>query len=190
MIAGIDEVGRGCVCGPVIAAVVILHPENAIAGLTDSKKLSEKKRLLLAHQIKQQALDWALGRAEASEIDRINILQASLLAMQRAFHQLTVKPDKVLVDGKFCPQVQCPSEAIIQGDLKVAEISAASIMAKVARDEEMKFLHRLYPEYQLNTHKGYPTRQHLSALQQFGVTAFHRTTFAPIKKLLHSQNSL
>lgn len=181
IIAGVDEVGRGCIAGPVMAAAVILNPDQPISGLTDSKKLSEKKRLILAEQIKAHALSWAIGRAEASEIDQINILQASLLAMQRAVSQLTMTPDLVQVDGNRLPQLSYPAEAIVQGDLLVAEISAASILAKVARDQEMQFLDKLYSGYQFGVHKGYPTRLHLQALQTLGASAVHRRSFAPVK---------
>ncbi len=183
-IAGIDEVGRGCIVGPVVAATVILDPARPITGLTDSKKLTEKKRFLLAEEIKANALSWAVARAEASEIDRINILKATFLAMQRAFSQLDHRPHYVLVDGNRLPDIDCPAEAVVQGDLLVAEISAASILAKVARDQEMQTLARLYPGYDFAIHKGYPTQQHLSALQQMGVTPQHRKSFAPVKKYL------
>ncbi|WP_305908288.1 ribonuclease HII [Methylomarinum sp. Ch1-1] len=184
MLAGIDEVGRGCIVGPVVAAVVVLNPDKPIAGLTDSKKLTARKRQQLAAEIKRSALDWAIGRAEASEIDRLNILQASLLAMKRAFAQLSTTVEKTLVDGKFYPDIACPGETVVQGDLSVAEISAASILAKVARDDEMSVLDRLYPGYQFAAHKGYPTKIHLQQLQQLGVTEQHRKSFAPVKRLL------
>lgn len=184
LIAGIDEVGRGCIVGPVITAAVILDPAKPIHGLTDSKKLSEKKRLVLAEQIKASAICWAIGRAEASEIDRINILQATLVAMQRAFSQLAPHPDFVKVDGNRLPVLDCPAEAIVQGDLLIPEISAASILAKVARDTEMLVLDKLYPGYQFSVHKGYPTGLHLQALKQLGVTPYHRQSFAPVKKIL------
>lgn len=184
MLAGIDEVGRGCIVGPVVAAVVVLNPDKPIPGLTDSKKLTPKKREILCQTIKESALSWAVGRAEASEIDRLNILQASLLAMKRAYTQLSQPITKVLVDGKFYPDITSPGETVIQGDLTVAEISAASILAKVARDEEMRVLDRLYPGYQFASHKGYPTKLHLQMLHQLGVTPLHRKTFAPVKKLL------
>lgn len=183
-IAGIDEVGRGCIVGPVVAAAVILDPSRPIAGLTDSKKLTEKKRRLLAEQIKADALCWAVARAEASEIDRINILQATFVAMQRAFSQLEIQPDYVMVDGNRLPKLDCPGEAMVQGDLLIAEISAASILAKVARDQEMTTLDRLYPGYAFAVHKGYPTQQHLLKLQQLGITAQHRKSFVPVKKYL------
>lgn len=183
-IAGIDEVGRGCIVGPVVAAAVILDPARPIAGLTDSKKLTEKRRAALALEIKAKALAWAIGRAEASEIDRINILQATFVAMQRAFSQLEFKPDFIRVDGNRLPKIDCPGEAIVGGDALVAEISAASILAKVARDEEMLTLDRLYPGYAFSVHKGYPTKQHLAALAQLGVSPQHRQSYAPVKKYL------
>lgn len=184
-IAGIDEVGRGCIVGPVVAAAVILHPERPILGLTDSKKLTEKKRRLLAKEIKANALCWAVARADASEIDRINILQATFLAMRRAFSLLSVRPDYVMVDGNRLPGIDCPGEAVVGGDALVAEISAASILAKVARDEEMATLDRFYPGYAFAVHKGYPTKAHLSALLQFGITPQHRKSYAPVKKFLN-----
>jgi ribonuclease HII len=183
-IAGIDEVGRGCIVGPVVAAAVILDSAKPIAGLTDSKRLTEKKRKLLAEQIKANALCWAVARAEASEIDSINILQATMLAMQRAVSQLDYRPDWVKVDGNRLPALDMPGEAIVQGDLLVQEISAASILAKVARDAEMHTLDRLYSGYAFAVHKGYPTQQHLAALQQLGITPHHRKSFAPVKQYL------
>jgi len=183
-IAGVDEVGRGCLAGPVIAAAVILNPNCPISGLADSKKLTESKRAQLAQQIKNQALCWAIGRAEASEIDCINILQASLLAMQRAISQLKIRPDFIKVDGNRLPELDTPAEAIVQGDSLIAEISAASIIAKVARDEEMQILDRLYPGYHFSIHKAYPTQLHQQALQQLGISPQHRTSFAPVKKLI------
>ncbi len=183
-IAGIDEVGRGCLAGPVMAAAVILDPAKPIAKLTDSKKLTPARRRHLAMEIQTQALCWAIGRAEVSEIDRINIMQASLLAMQRAVSQLQYPPDFARVDGNRLPQLFCAAEAIVQGDAKVAEISAASILAKVARDTEMQTLDRLYPGYGFAVHKAYPTREHLNALQRLGLTPQHRTSFAPVKNLI------
>jgi ribonuclease HII len=183
-IAGVDEVGRGCLAGPVIAAAVILNPNCPISGLADSKKLTESKRAQLAQKIKNQALCWAIGRAEASEIDRINILQASMLAMQRAISQLKIRPDFIKVDGNRLPELDTPAEAIVQGDSLIAEISAASIIAKVARDEEMQILDRLYPGYHFSIHKAYPTQLHQQALQQLGISPQHRTSFAPVKKLI------
>lgn len=183
-IAGVDEVGRGPLVGAVVAAAVILDPARPIAGLTDSKRLSERQRQKLAPVIREQALCWAIGRAEAAEIDAINILQASLLAMQRAVAALTIQPAHVQVDGNRCPRLSCSSEAIVKGDLTVPAISAASIIAKVARDEEMVALDQRYPQYGFARHKGYPTREHLQALQDHGVIAEHRRSFAPVRRLL------
>ncbi|MDH5324762.1 MAG: ribonuclease HII [Gammaproteobacteria bacterium] len=184
IIAGVDEVGRGPLAGPVVAAAVILDSTKPIEGLADSKKLSEKRREELALEIKAKALAWCLGRAEVEEIDHINILQASLLAMRRAVEGLQLEPDLVLVDGNRCPDISYPAQAIIKGDSKVAEISAASILAKVARDNEMVQLHQQYPQYGLDGHKGYPTKKHIEALREHGVTAIHRRSFGPVKKLL------
>ncbi len=184
IIAGIDEVGRGCIVGPVIAAAVILDPGQPVEGLTDSKKLSEKKRLELAAQIKERCLAWAVGRSEASEIDRINIHQASLLAMSRAYQSLPIRPDWIKVDGKFFPPIEGAGEAIIGGDLLVTEISAASILAKTARDIEMHTLDSFYPGYKFSQHKGYPTRLHLELLDQLGLTKQHRKSFSPVKNRL------
>jgi len=164
--------------------VVILDPNKPIEGLTDSKKLTEKKRNSLAELIKQNAKAWAIGRAEPCEIDRINILQATLLSMSRAYSQLNVTPDWVQVDGTFYPDIPCLGETIVKGDLKVAEISAASILAKVARDNEMSTLDAMYPGYEFAKHKGYPTKFHLEKLHSLGVTEQHRKSFAPVKKLL------
>ena len=184
LIAGIDEVGRGCIVGPVVAAAVILDPARPIAGLADSKKLSEKRRAALAEEIQVKALAWSVGRAEASEIDNINILQATFVAMRRAYTQLPIKPDYIKVDGNRLPGITCPGEAVVGGDALIAEISAASILAKVARDSEMAVLDRLYPGYHFAGHKGYPTQAHLTALAQLGVTPQHRRSYAPVKKFL------
>lgn len=184
LVAGVDEVGRGPLAGPVVTAAVILDEQNPIDGLTDSKKLSEHQREEFAKEIKQKAIAWSLGRAEVHEIDDINILQATLLAMQRAVAGLTPKPDYVLVDGNRCPKFHCPAEAIIKGDLHVSVISAASIIAKVARDQEMQQLDSQYPGYGLHSHKGYPTKQHIAALEELGVTPIHRRSYGPVKKLL------
>jgi ribonuclease HII len=181
--AGIDEVGRGCIAGPVIAAVVILNPDKPILGLTDSKKLSPAQRENLAGLIRANALAYSVGRAEASEIDRINILQASLLAMERAIAALPLKPGWVMVDGTSYPSIEYPGETVIQGDLNVAEISAASIIAKVARDLEMQLLDIIYPGYMFAAHKGYPTPLHISRLRSLGAAEPHRKTFAPVKTL-------
>ncbi len=183
-VAGVDEVGRGPLAGPVVAAAVILDPNRPIEGLMDSKKISEKKRERLALEIREKALAWALGRAEVEEIDRINILQASLLAMKRAVEQLQPAPDLALIDGNRCPALACSAEAIIKGDETVAVISAASIIAKVARDQEMVELDAQYPGYGLARHKGYPTKMHIEALQVQGVSCIHRRSFGPVKKLL------
>lgn len=182
--AGVDEVGRGPLAGPVVAAAVILDPNNPIEGLADSKKLSERRREVLAEQIREQALAWSLGRAEVHEIDDINILQASLLAMQRAVAALPMAPELVLVDGNRCPSLDYPSQAVIRGDSLVPAISAASIIAKVSRDREMIELDADYPGYGLARHKGYPSRVHLEALQALGVTPIHRRSYAPVRRLL------
>jgi ribonuclease HII len=184
LLAGVDEVGRGPLAGPVVAAAVILDPGFAIAGLADSKCLSEQRREQLAGEIRAHALAWALGRAEVEEIDRINILQASLLAMQRAVQALDPQPDYALIDGNRCPQLGCPAEAVIKGDARIAAISAASIIAKVARDQEMREMDACYPGYGLAGHKGYPSKAHLEALQRLGVTPIHRRSFGPVRRLL------
>ena len=181
LICGVDEAGRGPLAGAVYAAAVILDGGRPIHGLADSKKLSEKKRESLALEIKERALVWAIARADAEEIDRINILQASLLAMRRAVEGLTVTPLEVLIDGLHCPKLVIPCRAIVRGDSCVAEISAASILAKTARDEEMLRLHRIYPQYGFDRHKGYPTAMHLEALKRHGVSEVHRKTFAPVR---------
>ena len=184
LIAGVDEVGRGPLVGAVVTAAVILDPKNPIIGLTDSKKLSEKKRLLLAEEIKQKALAWSLGRAEAHEIDELNILHATMLAMQRAVKSLKIRPHFVLVDGNRLPALDIPAQAVIKGDLLVAEISAASILAKVARDQEMRELDQQFPQYEFAKHKGYPTKLHMQKLAELGALPQHRRSFAPVRKLL------
>lgn len=184
LIAGVDEVGRGPLAGPVVAAAVILQLNNDIQGLADSKTLSEQQRIKLALEIKEKALAWALGRAEVEEIDDINILQASLLAMQRAVNKLHITPQHVQVDGNHCPKLDCTVEAIIKGDSKVKSISAASIIAKVARDEEMIQAAKIYPGYGFEVHKGYPTKRHMQALIELGVTPIHRRSFGPVRKAL------
>ena len=188
LIAGVDEVGRGPLVGAVVTAAVILDPNNPIDGLADSKKLSEKKRLALAAEIKEKALAWALGRAEAEEIDKLNILHATLLAMQRAVKSLKISPHLVLVDGNRVPELDMPAQAIVKGDGKVAEISAASILAKVARDQEMEALDKRFPQYEFAKHKGYPTKVHLEKLAQFGVLPQHRRSFAPVRKAIEQSN--
>lgn len=182
-IAGVDEVGRGPLVGAVVTAAVILDPNKPIAGLADSKKLSEKKRLLLAAEIKQKALAWSLGRAEAAEIDELNILHATMLAMQRAVDNLKIQPHFVLVDGNRLPKLSMPAQAVVKGDSLVAEISAASILAKVARDQEMAELDAQYPAYAFAQHKGYPTKLHLEKLAELGPLPQHRRSFAPVKRL-------
>jgi ribonuclease HII len=183
-LAGVDEVGRGPLAGPVVAAAVILDPDRPVEGLKDSKKLSERRRQDLAVQIQERALAWSLGRAEVHEIDRINILQASLLAMQRAVAALSLAPELVLVDGNCCPRLDYPAQAVVRGDALVPAISAASIIAKVSRDREMVELDSRYPGYGLAKHKGYPSKAHLSALQTLGVTPVHRRSYAPVRRLL------
>lgn len=188
LIAGVDEVGRGPLAGPVVAAAVILDEARPIAGLADSKKLSAKKREMLVPVIQQNALAWAIGRAEVEEIDEINILQATFLAMRRAIAQLSVVPQQILVDGNRCPpNLPCACQAIIKGDQSVAAISAASILAKVARDSEMQTLHQQFPQYGWADNAGYPTAAHLQALKIHGVTPLHRRSFAPVKQALAQQ---
>lgn len=184
LVAGVDEVGRGPLAGPVVTAAVILDPENPIEGLMDSKVLSEKKREALEPIIKKNALAWAIGRCEVEEIDEHNILQATMIAMQRAVAALSVKPEKVLVDGNKTPDFGIPAEAIIKGDQSEPAICAASILAKVCRDHEMVELDKVYPEYGLAKHKGYPTKAHIEALQLHGITPIHRCSFGPVKKLI------
>jgi ribonuclease HII len=186
LIAGVDEAGRGPLAGPVVAAAVILDPARPIVGLADSKKLSAARREQLAAAIRDNALAWALGRAEVAEIDRLNILQASLLAMQRAVAALNVVPAKVLVDGNRCPPLACPCEAIVKGDATVPVIGAASILAKVARDAELRRLHDHYPHYNFAQHKGYPTASHLEALRRHGPCPEHRRSFAPVLAALQT----
>jgi len=183
-IAGVDEVGRGPLAGPVVTAAVILDPHNPILGLADSKKLTEKRREQLEPIIKHNALAWALGRAEPEEIDQLNILQATLLAMKRAVEGLAIQPVHALVDGNQAPQLSCPVTTIIKGDQSEPVIAAASILAKVARDREMLEMDKLYPGYGLAQHKGYPTKQHQQALMELGVTEIHRRSFRPVQLAL------
>lgn len=187
-LAGVDEVGRGPLAGPVVAAAVILDPARPIAGLADSKKLSASRREKLAQMIKADAICWAIGRAEVAEIDTINILQASLLAMQRAIAGLALRPEHILVDGNHLPVLDCPAEAVIKGDSRVPCISAASILAKVNRDGEMQQMDQLYPGYGLAEHKGYPTRKHIEALQRLGVSEIHRRSYAPVRRILEQSD--
>lgn len=184
LIAGVDEVGRGPLVGAVVTAAVILDPTNPIEGLTDSKKLSEKKRNALFDEIKEKALAWSLGRCEADEIDELNILQATMVAMQRAVAGLNITPDFVLIDGNKTPELPMPAQAVVKGDLRVAEISAASILAKVTRDREMDELDAQYPQFGFAKHKGYPTKAHFAALEEHGVIEQHRKSFKPVKRIL------
>lgn len=184
MICGTDEAGRGPIAGPVVAAAVILDPHNPIAGITDSKKLSEKKRERLSAEIKEKALYWAIAQCDAKEIDQLNILQASLEAMSRAVDALGVQPNKVLVDGNKLPKLKVPAEAIIGGDAIEACIGAASILAKVERDRQMLEWHEHYPEYNFAQHKGYPTKAHLETVANIGPCIIHRQTFAPVQRAL------
>lgn len=195
-IAGVDEVGRGPLVGDVVTAAVILDPDNPIEGLMDSKKLSEKKRALLSVEIKEKAVAWSIGRASPQEIDTLNILHATMLAMQRAVSGLNVEPDCVLVDGNRCPtflssvndeqqeSAKIASQAVVKGDARVAEISAASIIAKVARDNEMIALDKLHPEYGFAKHKGYPTKLHLEKIIEHGVLDCYRQSFKPVARVL------
>ena len=184
LICGVDEAGRGPLAGPVFAAAVILDPAHPIAGLADSKELSARKREALAAEIRSRAVAWMVASASVEEIDSLNILQASLLAMQRAVGGLAVAPTEVLVDGLHCPRLTLPVRSIVRGDATLASIAAASIIAKVERDAEMLALHRIHPWYGFDRHKGYPTASHLAALREHGVCAAHRRSFAPVRVLL------
>lgn len=185
-VAGVDEVGRGPLAGPVLACAVILDPGRKIEGLKDSKKLSEKKRECLCEEIKTKAHCYAIGIASVKEIDELNILNASLLAMKRAIEKLIILPNLVLVDGNRCPQVRMRAEAIIRGDQLEPAISAASIIAKVTRDRLMKVFHARHPEYGFLKHKGYPTKDHLEALKRYGTLPLHRKSFKPVYELMES----
>ncbi len=183
--AGVDEAGRGPLAGPVVAAAVILDPARPIIGLADSKKLMERQREALEEEIMEKALAWAVARAEVEEIDTLNILHASLLAMRRAVAALNPMPDLALVDGNRCPpSLPCRAEAIVKGDQTVPAISAASILAKVARDRELLVLDIHYPGYGFARHKGYPTKDHVAALEELGVSPVHRRSFGPVRRLL------
>ena len=186
-LAGVDEVGRGPLAGDVVAAAVILDPARPVPGLDDSKKLTAQRREALAVEIRESALAWSLGRASVAEIDSLNILQASLLAMHRAVQGLDIEPVYVLVDGNRLPHWQYASEPVVGGDARVSCIAAASILAKVQRDGEMSDLESAYPGYGLARHKGYPTRQHLDALKRLGVTPVHRRSFGPVRELLETE---
>lgn len=186
-IAGVDEAGRGPLAGPVMAAAVILDPKNPIIGLADSKKLTEAKRDSLSKSIKEKALAWAVAEASVAEIDELNILQATLLAMQRAIYGLAIHPDYVLIDGNRLPELSIPARAIVKGDSKVQAISAASIIAKVERDKVMVDYHKQYPDFSFHLHKAYGTPLHLSEIEQFGFLDIHRKSFNPVKTLIKQQ---
>ncbi|MDR6235785.1 ribonuclease HII [Pseudomonas oryzihabitans] len=181
LVAGVDEVGRGPLCGAVVTAAVILDPGKPILGLNDSKKLSLLRREALFEEIQEKALAWCVARAEVAEIDRLNILHATMLAMQRAVEGLAVQPRLALIDGNRCPKLAVPSSPVVKGDSQVPAIAAASILAKVTRDREMQALDALYPGYGLAGHKGYPTAEHLAALKRLGPTPIHRRSFAPVR---------
>ncbi len=184
LVAGVDEAGRGPLAGPVFAAAVILDPDAQIEGLADSKRLSAGRRADLDHEIRERALSFAVARVGATVIDAINILQATMQAMREAVSGLDPSPDEVLVDGNRCPTLPCPARAVVRGDVSVAAISAASILAKVARDREMMEMDRRYPEYGFARHKGYGTRAHRAALARLGPSPIHRTSFAPVRSAL------
>lgn len=184
LIAGVDEAGRGPLAGPVFAAAVILDPVRPVSGLKDSKKLSEKKRIKLSEEIMEKSIAYSVARAEVEEIDSLNIFQASLLAMQRSVIALNIRPELVLVDGLYCPDIDIPVEAIVKGDNKIPSISAASILAKVTRDREMENLDKQYPGYGFASHKGYPTKTHIINLHRLGVCSIHRRSFSPVRRVL------
>jgi ribonuclease HII len=184
LMCGVDEAGRGPLAGPVVAAAVILHPRRPVDGLADSKCLSPRRREELAQEIRSRAIAWAVASASVEEIDSLNILRASLLAMRRAVEGLGVKPQRVLVDGLYCPELQMPMRAIVGGDARIKSISAASILAKVTRDASMVTLHHEHPLYGFDRHKGYSTNEHLAALRAHGACALHRRSFAPVRAAL------
>lgn len=188
-VAGVDEAGRGPLVGAVVAAAVILDPARPIIGLADSKRLSEKRREALDAEIRQHALAFAIGEASATEIDTINILQATMRAMQRAISALALAPHTVLIDGNRTPDVDCTAHAVVKGDGWVDAISAASILAKVARDRQMHTLHAAHPGYGFDRHKGYPTKAHLAAIERHGVLDMHRRSFAPVRRALAAQKT-
>ena len=189
LVAGVDEAGRGPLAGPVVAAAVILDPLKPIEGLADSKILSERKRDSLFDIIKIYALSWSVGMASVEEIDEFNILQATLLAMQRAVNGLAIQPDEALIDGNRLPDLLIPAQAIIKGDSKVQAISAASILAKVERDKIMVDYHKKYPDFSFHLHKGYGTGQHLSEIGQFGFLPIHRKSFNPVRTMILQQKN-
>ncbi len=190
LVAGVDEAGRGPLAGPVVAAAVVLDPRAPIDGLRDSKQLTAAARERLAGLIRERAYAWSVGRADAGDIDRINILQATLLAMTRAVAGLPICPRHVLVDGLHCPRVACSVEAVVGGDRRFASISAASILAKVTRDAEMVELDCRYPQYGFRQHKGYPTREHRDALRRHGPCPFHRRSFAPVRAAIEAGSEM
>jgi len=190
LVAGVDEVGRGPLCGAVVTAAVILDPRRPILGLNDSKKLTEARREMLYEEICEKALAWCIARAEVEEIDRLNILHATMLAMQRAVQGLSITPKLALIDGNRCPQLEVPSAPVIQGDAKVPAIAAASILAKVSRDREMSAFELIYPGYGMGGHKGYPTPVHLEALARLGPTPIHRRSFAPVRAAWEARESI
>ncbi|KAI5914002.1 ribonuclease HII [Thauera sp. 2A1] len=187
LICGVDEAGRGPLCGPVVAAAVILDPARPIEGLADSKKLTERARERLAPLIRERALAWAVAEATVEEIDRLNILHATMLAMQRAVTALRVAPHEVRIDGNRCPALPYPARAIVRGDATEPSISAASILAKTARDQAMRTLDLAFPHYGLAAHKGYPTAAHLAAIERHGVADFYRRSFAPVRRIVEAR---
>ena len=190
LVCGIDEVGRGPLAGPVVAAAVVLDPDKPIDGIEDSKRLQPERRVVLAESIREHSAHWSLGRAEVEEIEQLNILQATMLAMRRAFRGLRTEVDIAYIDGNSDPGLDCRSVTVIKGDAKFACIGAASIIAKVARDREMQSMAKLFPEYGFESNKGYPTPAHLDALRKFGPCRIHRSTFAPVATALHEQREL
>ena len=190
LVAGVDGVGRGPVCGAVVTAAVILDPNRPILGLNDSKKLTEARREKLYDEICEKALSWHIARAEVEEIDELNILHATMLAMQRAVEGLHITPKMAMIDGNRCPKLTMPSEAVVKGDSKVPAIAAASILAKVSRDREMAAFELIYPGYGIGGHKGYPTPVHLEALARLGPTPIHRRSFAPVRQAYEARESL
>ncbi|AMW85508.1 ribonuclease HII [Pseudomonas yamanorum] len=190
LVAGVDEVGRGPLCGAVVTAAVILDPNRPILGLNDSKKLTEARREKLYDEICEKALSWHIARAEVEEIDELNILHATMLAMQRAIEGLHIAPKMAMIDGNRCPKLTMPAEAVVKGDSKVPAIAAASILAKVSRDREMAAFELIYPGYGIGGHKGYPTPVHLEALARLGPTPIHRRSFAPVRQAYEARESL
>lgn len=190
LVVGVDEVGRGPLCGAVVTAAVILDPDRPILGLNDSKKLTEARREKLFDEICEKALSWCIARAEVEEIDELNILHATMLAMQRAVEGLSVTPKLAMIDGNRCPKLGMPAEAVVKGDSKVPAIAAASILAKVSRDREMAAFDLIYPGYGLGGHKGYPTPVHLEALARLGPTPIHRRSFAPVRQAYEAREAL